>query len=97
MSADNWRTCPQCLMESQHKKDMLVAKAVSEYGKMPREEYLKLTESIKKPIKIDETLREDYEFYIDENNEFTASYSCRCDCCGFKYHFEHAEQLKFNQ
>jgi len=48
----------------------------------------------RKLIDIRETLREDYEFYLNDEGEFFVSYKASCDRCGFKYSFKHSEQVK---
>jgi len=40
---------------------------------------------------IDESLREDYEFYMDSDGTFSARYNCKCEC-GFNHSFSHTEQ-----
>lgn len=36
-----------------------------------------------------ETLREDYEQYMDEEGVYHCDYHCRCTECGFKWSFKH--------
>jgi hypothetical protein len=40
------------------------------------------------------TLREDYEFWIDETLMIVhANYSCRCTECGYKHAFQHESAM----
>lgn len=94
MSADNWTECPRCLQEEVKKKDELMAQADSAYGTIPKAEYLELLKKSGEPLKAEQTLREDYEFWTNPDGEFKASYRCHCDRCGFKHTFKHEEQLK---
>lgn len=94
MSADNWTFCPRCLKQEEASKNKLKLQAESEYGKLPKAEYLELLKESEEPIKIKETLREDYQFFTSPDGYFTAKYSCRCDKCGFKHTFKHEELLK---
>lgn len=93
MSANNWAICPRCAIKATREKDKLKTRAESEYGKIPISDYLELVKKAEKPIKVEETLRKDYEFYLSLDGEFSATYSCRCEC-GFEHEFKHSEQLK---
>ncbi len=94
MSADNWAFCPKCKTVAEKKKAEELKDLKASYGKIPADKYaLKIIET-EKPIKLKETLREDYEFYMEGTGYFTANYSARCDRCSFKHLFDHQEQLK---
>lgn len=94
MSADNWTFCPKCLKREEARKDELKLKAESEYGKMPKAEYLELLKESEEPLKAKETLREDYEFFMSPDGYFKANYKCHCDVCGFKHTFKHEKEIK---
>lgn len=96
MSADNWGNCPQCKILHASHVERLRATASEAYGKVPVEEWQELNNAAKSAEATDqgETLREDYEIGIDEDGEFAVSYSAKCDRCGFKFRFEHAEHVK---
>ena len=94
MSADNWTECPKCLMIEEAKKNALKLKAESEYGKIPRAEYLELVRRSEEQLNTEQTLREDYEFWTDQSGEFSANYICHCEVCGLEHTFKHVEQLK---
>lgn len=86
MSADNWRVCPKCKKTNESKGSL--------YGKVSEEEYL---DSLNQ-LKVDEeTLREDYEIGIDERGEFYVDYSCRCQTCGFGFHYKHSQMLELTE
>lgn len=76
MSADNWRECPCCNKKQLNEKEKAKIKADSCYGKVSQEEYLKLLEIANKPIKLENSLREDYSLYVSLDGEFRVSYSC---------------------
>ena len=94
MSADNWTECPRCLKKEEAIKDELKLKAESEYGKIPKGEYLELLKKSEEPLEAKQTLREDYEFWTNPEGEFIAHYRCHCDRCGFEYTFKHDKQLE---
>ncbi len=94
MSADNWGLCPQCKANSVADKIKSDAELAASYGSIPADKWLAMKEKAENPAELEETLREDYEFYIDEVGGFSATYSCSCEACGFEYEFKHEEQLK---
>jgi len=94
MSADNWRICPQCKAKKLKDKEKARNKAESSYGKIPQEEYLKLLDVANKKIRLEDTLREDYSVYVDEDGEFRVSYSCYCQECSFDYTYGYKEMSK---
>ncbi len=92
MSADNWTVCPKCTKTEKDLADQYRQKVANNYGKISESEYLKLkSQEYLKPDA--ETLREDYEVYMDEKGEFTIYYSCSCDKCGFRFEHNHQEQV----
>ncbi len=97
MSADNWRQCPRCVLDSEAQRTVERTALAKEYGTMPPEEFIKQSEELKarhsRPL-VEETLREDYEFYIDEEHVFSVDYSCHCEACGFAHAFNHKETLE---
>jgi hypothetical protein len=93
MSADNWGTCPKCKEKNDEANAKRISDAEEQYGKIPSDEYRELIKCAEKPIKLEETLREDYEMATDSDGLFWVNYSCRCDECGFEHKFHHSEQL----
>lgn len=87
MSADNWAICPKCQRLADDNKEKLENKLERSYGKIPAEEYLNLLEESRQPVKLDFTLREDYEIGI-QNNEFYVRYKGNCKC-GFNYEYKY--------
>ncbi len=85
MSADNWRTCPNCAKVAQAAKEKAKTKAEQSYGKVSADEYARLLSESQLPIKLEETLREDYEIGIDDTGEFFMSYGCGCSKCDWKF------------
>jgi ribosomal protein S27AE len=99
MSADNWRICPRCKIRAAEKAAKMYADATAAYGKVDPEMYLeKLKEAqvfgVESP---EETLREDYEIYIDEDGEFFVSYRGGCDKCGLVFSFKHEDQVPLGE
>ena len=85
-----WRTCPKCKKTLTKKRADEIKSLRESYGKISidlyNEELMAL--SNKKEIISDETLQEDYRQYMNEDGLLAISYSCFCETCGFKYHFD---------
>lgn len=96
MSADNWRTCPQCLAQSTAAANAAFRKAADAYGKVSAADWEALRDAARELDKAEQkdTLREDYELGTTPSGEFYVSYSCACTECGFSHKFSHREQLK---
>lgn len=92
MSADNWAMCPKCKELADHKLEVLEDKVSKAYGQVSSEEYLALVKKIEQPIKLEQTLREDYEIGILDE-EFYVRYAGACTVCGFRYEYKHDEKL----
>lgn len=84
MSARNWATCPQCksLSRSEHAAKLEAWK--ESYGKVSLAEYEK-TRPPQQPPVLDQTLREDYELWIDDGMQFKMYYHASCETCGLDY------------
>lgn len=93
MSADNWGACPACSARMMDKKRKLVEKLEAAYGQLPEREYLALREKVAQPVKVEYTLREDWDVFTDGKGEFVVDYRCHCTACGFAHEFKHGEQL----
>lgn len=94
MSADNWATCPKCLAEAKAKKAALEHAVQDAYGKVPIEEFDEMRTEAEKPVNIDQTLREDYELFIEEDTGlFRVIYDGFCKTCGFGKKYRYSEQL----
>ena len=94
MSADNWGFCPRCKDKALQEEDKLRTKIKQAYGKIPQEKYIELRDQLFNPVEVIRTLREDYGIRTDEDGSFRIVYGCHCDKCGFKFSFNHTEQLK---
>ena len=94
MSANNWTTCPRCMKMAIEEKDKQNKQAAESYGKVSEVEYIEILDKSNKDIQLEQTLREDYEFYMGDDGEFSASYGAYCDRCGFKYQFEHKQTVE---
>lgn len=87
MSADNWSKCPKCKEVAKKTNADLIAKIVESYGKIPVEEYDDMVKKASESIELEETLREDYEFYLEDDN-LNIDYGCSCNKCGFSYSYK---------
>tara|TARA_R100001530_G_scaffold1886_1_gene3211 strand:- start:718 stop:1023 length:306 start_codon:yes stop_codon:yes gene_type:complete len=97
MSADNWRTCPECLKIAESTKSKLYQSVESQYGKIPSGDWLNLLEKSKERDILGHTLREDYEIYMDLNGKFYIKYLCRCDICKFIYEYNIIDETKYEE
>lgn len=88
MGADNWGICPKCKQDAYKSTQELQARAAAAYGQIPVSEYMALLEESQKEVKLETTLREDYEIGIDEDGDFYASYRGGCDVCQFEFTFK---------
>ena len=93
MSANNWAMCPKCKKNNDENNAIRIKNAEAQYGKISSDEYRATIKEAEKPMKIEETLREDFEIWINDKGLFTVSYSGRCQICGFAKKFEHREKL----
>ena len=84
MSADNWAQCPRCLRKHQTELDEARAALDAAYGNVPVAEFDTMRETLAKREQggIDNTFREDYEFYGVEEGTLHISYSGGCNVCG---------------
>jgi hypothetical protein len=93
MSANNWRVCPACLRKAKANREELARNALAAYGKVPPDEYQAMSAEALKPVKLEETLREDYELGISEGGEFYVTYWGDCADCPFEFTYRHKEQV----
>jgi hypothetical protein len=93
MSADNWAICPKCKLANDKDNEKRLLDIGKKYGKIPADLYIEEAKKAAILIDLQETLREDYELYTDEDGMFHISYSCRCSECGFNHKFKHEKQL----
>ena len=94
MSADNWTKCPKCTLLALKKKQEEIAAVAESYGKVPLAEYEAALIKSREPTERTATLMECFEFVMDVGGGFSATYSARCDKCGFSHNFEHIEQIE---
>ncbi len=82
MGADAWEICPICHnLPEEHRNgiDHL-------YGKIPQEDYDKLKKEIEK-LRVIETVREDYELYLNEDGTAHIDFYAKCQTCGASWEF----------
>lgn len=94
MSADNWTLCPRCLKTCSEEWEKYLAETRASYGKVPASDYIEAIAKAEKPLRLEDTFREDYEIGITKDGKFIVSYGGSCERCGFKHEFKHEKQLK---
>ena len=98
MGADNWGHCPKCKFNNVVKIQKLQKKIEEGYGEISFEKYKELEVNLKNLLSNEDSgemnLREDYEFYLDKDGYFIASYEGSCKECGFRFDFRHEEQVE---
>jgi hypothetical protein len=96
MSADNWRVCPQCLLEHRksmetcligHKNQITQALAAIKENQVLASIKANISH-IDLPSSPKETLREDYEVGISQDGQFFVNYSGYCKACEFSFSFK---------
>lgn len=92
MSANNWTVCPKCKANYMARKASLWAKANEAYGKVPPERFSQLCADAEKPMKVEDSMREDYEIGVDRDGLFTVSYRASCQACDYEFSFKHEQQ-----
>lgn len=92
MSADNWTICPVCL---QNRTDPTQA-AQKLYGQVSADEYEQRMKDARNVAPQEQSLREDYEFYL-EDFSLSISYGCTCQDCGFTFSFNKTINIKQNK
>jgi hypothetical protein len=86
MSPKNWTECPQCEKMANQARNKQIQTAEASYGKVPQGKFLELIGPAYETVKLEETLRENYEFYF-KDNILHVRYCCSCDKCGFKFEY----------
>jgi len=87
MGADNWAYCPQCRVKAIKAKEKLYDKADKAYGKKPASEYTAMLSEAEQPIKLDQTLREDYGIGVGIDGIFGVNYTASCTACDFRFEY----------
>lgn len=94
MSADNWSVCPRCYAKLKRITTLRKREVIAAYGKVSEEEYNKLRLKSKKPLQLEDTLREDFEQGVDKLGEYFVDYSCSCTTCDYSYKYSYKCQTK---
>ncbi len=92
MSGNNYTQCPRCRTFLTRKRAAAIAAAQASYGKVSAERYtadVLAAEAI--PLEPDETLREDFEGWIDHSGVFEMYYGGTCSECSFKFSYNYKE------
>lgn len=95
MSADRWSVCPKCKRNAEDLQEEKLRLAEQSYGKVDRNEYLRLLREADRDEVLDETLRQDWEIRIDEEETFSISFGCSCSVCGFEFSYSHAQDTGY--
>ncbi len=96
MGADNWRFCPQCFKKNHKIACQELEKAKADYGFVSVVEFEANMKKARKPFVAPDTMREDYDIGIDENDNFYMSYKAYCAKCGFTYNHKLEKFNVFN-
>lgn len=91
MSADNWGMCPKCVNDQEKWIEEARLKLVTQYGKIPANEYILKAKELEVCPELKDTLREDFEVYIDAGGSFNVSYTASCQVCGFSFTHRHEQ------
>jgi len=92
MSASDWSKCPRCVKAAADVARERKSRLQSSYGKVDPEEYLRMAAEIEKPIKVHETLREDYEQGVDLDGVYYVVYRASCTQCDYEFTYKHEKQ-----
>lgn len=95
MSANNWTLCPRCKKLAESAKINRLLEAENNYGKIPADEYRRLFDQAVKPKPLEETMREDYEIGV-YNDEFEVNYYAHCQKCYFEYRYKNKFKIEIN-
>ena len=93
VSADNWTDCPRCTAKHLAEREAFEKKVEASYGVLPVDKFDAMRRELETTRAPDPSLREDYEIGISQG-KFSASYSGRCDMCGFKFSFTHEQKIE---
>lgn len=94
MSATNWAICPKCKIENDKTNAKRITDAEKHYGKVSSKKYMALRSEARNSTVFEETLREEYQIYINEDNgKFTVFYHGCCEVCQFEYKYEYTEKV----
>jgi hypothetical protein len=98
MSANRWSVCPKCKRIKEKEKRAKIQKIAESYGKVSASDYQKMLTDLsrEKDLRPEQTLREYYQLWIDENGKVHISYYASCDKCKLDYEHRHEEQLKID-
>jgi len=94
MGADRWGKCPRCI--KLHNEGVAADKEalVAAYGTVSADEFLRMKSELDDKISsvLADSLRQDYELWMDESGVFSVDYSAICSVCGFKYKYHESEE-----
>lgn len=93
MSASNWDICPACRRRAIIAKDTAIREANAAYGKVSPDEYMKMVTEANKEVKLEPSLREDWELGITEKGDFYVIYHGHCQTCSFGFDYKYDKKL----
>lgn len=95
MGADNWDPCPRCVDQAQSSYDERVRSHQANYGIITAEEWIEEGNSLAAPKEIENTFREDYEWWVDdEDATLHGVFRGICTKCGLSVKHE-VEPVQF--
>lgn len=93
MSSDRYSECPRCRHVAEEKKRLLQGKAAEAYGVLPYPDFEALRLESEKPLYLEPTFREDWEFYGIEDGVLHAQYGGSCTHCNLRVNLN--EEIEF--
>jgi len=94
MSASDWSICPKCFAEAKQEIEQRKEQLRESYGNIPADVWAEKRKQIPdqpNPQKY-MTLREDYEFIMNEDGSFEAYYGAQCTECDASFDFNHNQK-----
>lgn len=92
MSADNWAVCPRCESVEIEKAEILQREVRESYGVIPFPEWDALRAEANKPLLLNPTFRENYEWSLCDGEVYGA-YLGKCSICGLETRLECSKRI----
>jgi hypothetical protein len=90
MGADAWKLCLNCKRRQVVEIAAAEAELADAYGKVSADTYREMEVTVRdiRERKLDETLRCDYEQFIDSSGKYNCYFKAWCDVCHFSWEHE---------
>jgi hypothetical protein len=95
MSADAWRVCPECFRKWEAENELYHAQVEEAYGQVPAEQYIKMLaeDERRQNAEPEETMREDYFIWMNEDGVFEVNYRALCTSCNFHFEYNYTQAV----